>query len=214
MNIPSWRVLLKLAFARIFCREYYDRHVHLDKSTCVQCGCKMLACLLILGASIITPSYTTLTRAQCATYPIYQYKYRWLNWDKFWPIIQHSDVHNINPALAFAIVDAESGGSERAISHTGARGAWQVQPEHHYTGAPQDLHHYYLNTTIATRYLQWCYRTAHPELLAVMVFTPFPRLIHFCHLAFMLKSYERGYYGHGFNVRYTARIEQNLRGTI
>lgn len=196
MNNISWRVLIKLAFARIFCREYYDRHVHLEKSVCLQCGCKMLACLLILGASIITPSYTTLTRAQCASYSQYRYQYRWLDWDKFWPIIQHSDVQNINPALGFAIVDAESGGEVRAVSRTGARGAWQVQPEYHYSGAPQDLHHYYLNTMIAMRYLAECKRMAKGNL------------------TYTLRNYERGARGKHFNVNYTARIEQNLRGTI
>lgn len=196
MNIPSWHVLIKLAFARIFCREYYDRHVHIEKSICLQCGCKMLACILIFVFSICTPSYIALTRAQCASFTRYSYQYRWLNWDKYWPIIEHSDVQNINPALAFAIVDAESGGSERAISHTGARGAWQVQPEYHYDGPATDLHRYYLNTMIAMRYLSECRRMAKGNL------------------TYTLRNYERGRYGHGLNIHYTARIEQNLRGTI
>lgn len=196
MNIPSWCVLIKLAFARIFCREYYDRHVHLDKSTCVQCGCKMLACLLMLGASIIIPSYTTLTRSQCATYPIYQYKYRWLDWRKFVPIIEHSDVNKINPALAFAIVDAESNGNEQAISCTGARGLFQVQHEYHYSGNPRDLHHVYLNTMIAMRYLAECRKMAKGDLIL------------------MLRNYERGPYGQGINIPYTSKIVKNVMGEI
>jgi soluble lytic murein transglycosylase-like protein len=181
---------------RILCREYYERHVHLEKSICLQCGCKMLAGMLIIGASILFPAYTTLSRAQCASFSQYRYQYRWLNWNKYWPIIQHSDVHNINPALAFAIVDAESNGNEKAISCTGARGLFQVQHEYHYNGNPQDLHHIYLNTMIATRYLAACQRMAKGNLILT------------------LKCYERGYYGKGINVNYTAKIEQNLRGTI
>jgi soluble lytic murein transglycosylase-like protein len=195
MNIPSWRVLIKLAFMRILCREYYERHVHLEKSICLQCGCKMLAGIFIIGAMIFFPSYASLAHSEQSRYRYLHIQYPLMKYEWYAVICEQATRRGLDVAFICALINEESHWNPTKPSCVGARGLMQVMP-FNYKGNTLDLDNPRINITEGTRILAEAHRAAKGNL------------------TYTLRNYERGRYGRGLNVNYTAKIEQNLRGTI
>ncbi len=194
----SWSVLLKLAFARIFCREVYRKMARGMFTTCVHCGIKLIAGILILGFAIYTPTYAELSRAQCDAYYRYHDQYKWLTRSVYAIAAEQSRHNRIPVQLTLAVIDAESGGDPTAFNKRSyARGLMQPLAKYHYKhGDPRDLFNPRINILVGTRYLAECRQKAKNDLTLT------------------LRNYERGPGGKGINVRYTLKIQEHIMRTI
>jgi hypothetical protein len=196
--IPSWRVLLKLAFARIFCREVYRKMSRGMFSTCAHCGVKLISGVLIIGFAVYTPTFAELSRAQCDAYYRYHDQYKWLTRSVYAIAAEQSRHNRIPVQLTLAVIDAESGGDHTAFNkRSHARGLMQVLARFHYQNKnPHDLLNPRINIEVGTRYLAECRARAGNDLTLT------------------LRNYERGERGTGINIPYTLKIMENIRGTI
>ena len=122
-------------------------------------------CLLLLRllASVYSPpSFVEMTSIQKDVYNIFRDKYYLLKWQKYWPIIEHSDIQYINHALAMAIVHQESHRCSHSYNpYSGATGDGQVIGKYHRPECTQaELKHYYRNIMISVLYLKQCHFAA------------------------------------------------------
>lgn len=149
---------------------------------------------VIFIACILFPTFAGLSRSDVALYHKAVSRYSWLNYHTFVIVAEQSRVHGLRPELVLAVIDAESDGRTHAVSRTGARGLMQVMAKYWYAGNEQDLHIPRVGISRGCAALRWAHDVAGGSLL------------------YTLRNYERGPRGKGFNVRYIARIENNLEG--
>lgn len=85
----------------------------------------------------------------------YRDHYSWMTFHKFIAISAASYEFKVPIDKICSLINSESEGDSRALSHSGARGLMQVMPCH-YKGNINDLYDISINVRYGTKYLRWC----------------------------------------------------------
>lgn len=117
--------------------------------------------------------------------------YPWMSEERCEVIYQVASHENVDPWAIAAIIDAESRGTRRAVSCSGARGMMQIMP--FWVSNPRRLFNEQYNIRLGTRIFKNYLKRAKGNMVRA------------------LKFYERGPGGSGYNWPYIYRIMTKAR---
>jgi len=113
--------------------------------------------ILIAFFCLLNFSIPSSTVGNLSMFDKYKIHYPWLTKEYFSIAKKESLAAKISVDEVLAIIQAESEGNRKAISHCGARGLMQIMAKYHYPkGNPKDLYCAKLNIKLGVAYYKYC----------------------------------------------------------